>query len=255
MSNRRPADVVEKVRHSSYVELFQQAFGERIFDDDKVAFAKVGEALQAFQLEDDSFHPYDSKYDRYASNKIGGKFTPAEQRGFLVYNDPNKGNCFACHYNGAGLNGAVRLFTDYTYAAIGVPRNKEIPANRDADYFDLGVCSRPDHPLPKNSEYCGLFKTPTLRNAATRQVFFHNGYFKSLHDVIRFYNTRDTNPELWYPSVAGKVQKFNDLPARYRKNIDPQAPLDGKPAGSVPPMTEEDMQDLEAFIGTLNDAS
>jgi cytochrome c peroxidase len=255
MANRSPADVVEKVRHSSYVELFQQAFGERIFDDDKEAFAKVGEALQAFQLEDDSFHPYDSKYDRYASNKIGGKFTPSEQRGFLVYNDPEKGNCFACHYNGAGLNGAVRLFTDYTYAAIGVPRNKEIPANRDADYFDLGVCSRPDHPLPANAEYCGLFKTPTLRNVATRQVFFHNGYFKSLHDVIRFYNTRDTNPELWYPTVAGKVQKFNDLPAKYWKNIDPQAPLDGKPAGSTPPMTEQDMQDLEAFIGTLTDAS
>lgn len=254
MANRTPADVVTKVRDSSYAALFQQAYGERVFED-KQAFAKIGEALQAFQLEDDSFHPYDSKYDRYASNKIGGKFTPSEQRGFVVYNDPAKGNCFACHYNGAGLNGAVRLFTDYTYAAIGVPRNQDIPANRDPKHYDLGICSRPDHPLPANAEYCGMFKTPTLRNTATRQVFFHNGYFKSLHDVIRFYNTRDTSPQLWYPTVNGTVQKFNDLPPKYRTNIDTQAPLDGKAAGSQPPMTEEDMQDLEAFIGTLTDAS
>ena len=59
-----------------------------------------------------------------------------------------------------------------------------------------------------------MFKTPTLRNVATRKVFFHNGQMKSLRDVIRFYNTRDTNPELWYPVVNGVVQKFDDLPAR-----------------------------------------
>jgi len=41
-----------------------------------------------------------------------------------------------------------------------------------------------------------MFKTPTLRNVATRNVFFHNGAMRSLKDVIHFYNTRDTNPEL-----------------------------------------------------------
>ena len=58
----------------------------------------------------------------------------------------------------------------------------------------------PDHPLPASAQYCGMFKTPTLRNVATRKVFFHNGQIKSLQDAIRFYNTRDTNPELWYPT-------------------------------------------------------
>ena len=68
----------------------------------------------------------------------------------------------------------------------------------------------------------------TLRNVAIRRVFFHNGQMRSLRDVIRFYNTRDTNPELWYPVVDGIVQKFDDLPVRYRANIDTQAPLDGR---------------------------
>ena len=254
MANRNPAEVVNNIKSSTYAAAFQKAFGDTVFKNTNAAFRKALEALQAFQLEDPSFHPYSSKYDLYASNKIGGTLTPAERRGFAIYNDPKKGNCFACHYNGAGLNGSVRLFTDYTYAAIGVPRNKEIPANKNSRYFDLGICGRPDHPLPSSRQYCGMFKTPTLRNAAVRKVFFHNGQFKSLRDVIRFYNTRDTNPELWYPIVKGAAQKFDDLPAMYRTNIDTQAPLDGKARGSKPSMSDQDVEDLESFLDTLTDA-
>jgi len=253
MANRDAADVVRKIAASPYADAFREAFGRDVFTHPNAAFEKALEALQAFQMEDSSFHPYNSKYDLYASNKIGGTFTAEEKRGFAVYNDPKKGNCFACHYNGAGINGSVRLFTDYTYAAIGVPRNDEIPANRNPAYYDLGLCGRTDHPLPANAEYCGMFKTPTLRNVATRKVFFHNGRFRSLRDVIRFYNTRDTSPELWYPVVGGVVRKFDDLPERYRRNIDRQAPLDGRPRGGTPPMTDQDIDDLLAFLGTLTD--
>lgn len=254
MANKSPSDVVRKIQRASYAGLFQKAFGRSIFTKSSVAFARALEALQAFQLEDSSFHPYSSKYDRFASNKIGGTLTAAEQRGFRVYTDPGKGNCFACHYNGAGLHGAVRMFTDYTYAAIGVPRNEELPTNRNPASFDLGICARPDHPLPKNREYCGMFKTPTLRNVATRRAFFHNGKIKTLSDALRFYNTRDTNPEEWYPNVNGTIQKWNDLPARYRSNVDKQPPLDGKAVGSRPAMSDQDMADLEAFLNTLTDA-
>ena len=253
MANRSAAAVVKKIEASAYAGLFQQSFGAAIFRTPKVAFLQALQALQAFQLEDASFHPYDSKYDLYASNKIGGAMSAAELRGFAVYNDPNKGNCFACHYNGAGVNGSVRLFTDFTYAAIGVPRNPQIAANRRASYFDLGICGRPDHPRPASAPYCGMFKTPTLRNVATRAVFFHNGQMTSLMDVIRFYNTRDTNPERWYPTVKGVVQKFNDLPVKYRAGVDAQAPLDGRARGSAPPMSEQEMQDLKAFLLILND--
>jgi hypothetical protein len=74
-----------------------------------------------------------------------------------------------------------------------------------------------------------------------------------LHDVIRFYNTRDTHPEQWYPAVKGEVRKYDDLPAQYLANIDPQMPLDGRKPGSAPPLSEQDMADLEAFLGTLTD--
>jgi len=253
MANGTPAQVVAKLRKGGYAELLRTAFGADALKDDKATFKAALEALQAYQMEDLSFHPYDSKYDLYAGNKIGGTLSASEMRGFAVYSDPNKGNCFACHYNGAGLNGSVRLFTDFTYAAIGVPRNADIPANGDPKHFDLGICDRSDHKKGGDARFCGMFKTPTLRNVATRKVFFHNGKLKSLRDVIRFYNTRDTQPELWYPTRKGKVQKYDDLPVKYRPNLDTQAPLDAKAVGAPGAMTGQDMEDLEAFLNTLTD--
>jgi cytochrome c peroxidase len=55
------------------------------------------------------------------------------------------------------------------------------------------------------------------------------------------------HPELWYPVVHGVPQKFDDLPAVYQSNIDTQMPLDGRARGSTPPMTEQEMDDLEAL--------
>jgi cytochrome c peroxidase len=258
MANTSVADVVNKIQNASYASLFIKAFGDAAFDDTQTAFNNAMAALQAYQLEDDSFHPYSSKYDLYAGNKIGGDLSASEFRGLQVFNDENKGNCNACHFGGAGFNGSVAQFTDFTYAAIGVPRNTtDIPANRLVRGLptssDLGICNRADHSSLNSPELCGMFKTPTLRNVAARNVFFHNGQFKTLSDVLRFYNTRDTHPELWYPTVNGVVQKFDDLPTRYRGNIDAQMPLDGRAPGSQSPMTDQDLQDLEAFLGTLTD--
>lgn len=75
-----------------------------------------------------------------------------------------------------------------------MPRNPEIPANRDPKYFDLGLCGPYRSDLAKETGFCGMFKSPTLRNVATRSVFFHNGRFHKLEDVLRFYVERDTKP-------------------------------------------------------------
>jgi cytochrome c peroxidase len=253
MANKSPADVVRKIGRSAYADLFRATFGADVFARPAEAFQHALDALQAFQMEDYSFHPFSSKYDLHVRHKIGGEFTEAERRGLGIFLDPKKGNCAACHFTGAGLQGSSGLFTDYSYEAIGVPRNPDIPANANPRYYDLGLCARPDHPPPGNARYCGMFKTPTLRNVATRQVFFHNGRIKSLRDAVRFYNTRDTNPELWYPTVRGVVRKFDDLPQRFQANIDRQAPLIGQPSGSAPLLTDQDIDDLVAFLGALTD--
>jgi cytochrome c peroxidase len=280
MANASPADVVSKLRAAPYADLFHRAFPAVAWTDTAAVFKAALAALEAFQREDTSFHPYTSKFDLRADNKIGGTFTPAEMRGFKRFIDPKTGNCASCHYHGAGLNGSSGIFTDYSYEAIGVPRNGAIAANADPRHHDLGVCGplRADHAPAGGapSGFCGMFKTPTLRNVATRKVFFHNGVMRSLEQVMRFYNTRDTMPELWYPTVGGKakarpdrgfpryglvttqyvggaVQKFDDLPAEARRNIDPQMPLDGRPRGAKPPLGERDIADIICFLETLTD--
>jgi cytochrome c peroxidase len=233
MANASEADVVNKLQSSAYADLFRSAFGSDVFGSTSNAFQSALDALQAYQLEDNDFHPYTSKFDLNTDNKIGGELTLSEQRGFEVFINPNRGNCFACHFSGPGANGSTALFTDFAFEAIGVPRNAEIPANADPSYLDTGICSRADHPLPDSAPFCGMFKTPTLRNVAIRKVFFHNGKMKSLREVLNFYNTRDTQPELWYPVVGGVVQKFDDLPAQYQGNIDTRCrSMDGPPVRS-----------------------
>jgi cytochrome c peroxidase len=266
MDNASPAAVVTVVQNSSYAALFQQAFGNNVFSDVSTAFADVGAALQAYQLEDPSFAPFNSKFDYFAQNKLDHgqvvNLTAAELRGFTVFGDPARGNCFACHYSGPTTSGTSYLFTDFTYEAVGVPRNTSIQANvtrpgLPVTHYDLGLCTAQNpttpHSLPANAALCGMFKTPTLRNVATRQAYFHNGVFHTLTDVLNWYNTRDTNPAAWYPTVNGVVQKFNDLPTAYRANIDPQVPLDGLPVGSTPHMSAQDLSDLQCFLNTLTD--
>jgi cytochrome c peroxidase len=84
-------------------------------------------------------------------------------------------------------------------------------------------------------------------------VYFHNGVFHRLKDVVRFYAERDTDPQKWYPRAAdGSVSKFDDLPAKYQRNVDQEPPLD-RHAGGRPAMTERDIEDIVAFLNTLTD--
>ena len=268
MANTNPATVVTVVQSASYAALFQQAFGANVFNDSATAFTDIGLALQQYQLEDPSFHPYTSKYD-YASQGASSNGQPvfltnAEERGFNVALEPGVGNCLTCHAAGDATNtpDGQPLFTDFRLRSLGVPRNNNIPANvtrpeMPVTYYDLGLCTAQNptapHQLPASQQYCGLFKTPTLRNTASRQVFFHNGVYSTLADVINFYNTRDTNPAAIYPTANGVVKKFNDLPAAYQANLDIDVPFDGLPVGGTPHMTAQDTADLQCFLEALTD--
>src|SRR5262249_46455570 len=94
----------------------------------------------------------------------------------------------------------------------------------------------------------------TLRNVATRRVFFHNGVFHNLDDVLHWYVERDTEPRKWYPvDRRGVVHKYDDLPPQYRANIDVvDAPFDRK-AGQAPALNDAEIADVIAFLNTLTD--
>jgi cytochrome c peroxidase len=249
MANANADAVMPKVeaRHAAQ---FRQVFGERIFADKGLAFKGVLMALEAFQQSPAEFYPYSSKYDAFLRHEAS--LSAQEVRGLAAFNDPEKGNCARCHPS-ARQKGAFPQFTDFGFAAIGAPRNAGIPANADRGYFDLGLCGPLRADLKGHHEYCGLFRTPSLRNVARRPVYLHNGVFNSLSDVVRFYAERDTQPQKWYPHADdGSTLKFNDLPEVYRVNLDAQAPFDHH-AGEAPALSEADIADIVAFLNTLSD--
>jgi cytochrome c peroxidase len=250
MANSSPAAVVAKVRRAVYAAQFRETFGNTVFDDTASAFKAVLMALETYQENPAEFSPYSSKYDGWLRRETS--LSGEELRGLAAFNDPARGNCARCHPSGM-RNGALPQFTDFGYAAVGAPRNNAIPANADARYHDLGLCGPLRTDLADKKEYCGLFRTPSLRNVATRRVFFHNGVFHRLDDVVRFYAERDTRPQQWYSRDAkGVTVKFDDLPLQYQGNLDTQAPFDRR-AGDQPALSEADIKDIVAFLNTLTD--
>ncbi len=245
------ASVVEKLRRADYVSEFTRVFGADVFDDPARAFDSAALALARYQLEDPDFRPFDSKYDAFLSGKA--RLTDQELRGLALFNDPTKGNCAACHPSARGSDGAPPLFTDFTYDNLGVPRNDAIPANADAAYVDLGLCGpqRPD--LAERRDLCGAFKVPSLRNVSRTAPYFHNGRFATLQEVVAFYVRRDTSPEEWYPVGATGVQKFDDLPVELHVNVNSTEAPYNRRLGDTPALTPAEIDDVVAFLGTLDD--
>jgi cytochrome c peroxidase len=250
MANVDVDAVIAKVQRAGYAASMRATFGENIFDDKQLTFKGVLLALETYLQSPGEFYPYSSKYDAWLRHETS--LSRKELRGLAAFNDPAKGNCARCHPS-AIKNGAFPEFSDFGYAGIGAPRNFQIPANADREYFDLGLCGPLRSDLAAKSEYCGLFRTPSLRNAARRRVFFHNGVIHTLEEVVRFYAERDTKPQKWYSHARhGGTAKFDDLPARYLSNMDMQAPFGGTPEGA-PALRDEDISDIVAFLRTLSD--
>lgn len=208
-----PACVVFRVSRGRYRQLFRDALGRSgqlltfpantealcAQEGSKIALSPadsaammaqydlIGLAVAAFEASPE-VNSFSSKYDAVLGGRA--RFTLEEARGFGVYN--GKGGCFACH----PAAGPQALFTDYTYDNIGVPANPANPVYRtNPAFLDLGVGGHTGEP----SEH-GKVKVPTLRNLtrtgapAGRKAYMHNGAFKSLEQVVHFYNTRDVLP-------------------------------------------------------------
>jgi len=244
------AAVVERLREAPYAGLFEAVFGAGVFNDVDRAYERMTFALEQYQREDEEFAAFTSKYDAYLAGRA--RLTPQEARGLALFEDEAKGNCAACHPS-RPANGVPPLFTDFTYDALGVPRNPELVQNANPAFFDLGLCARAPGDLATRTELCGAFKVPSLRNVALRKRFFHNGKFDRLRDVVDFYVTRDTDPARWYPKVNGAVMKFDDLPSALHGNVNTAEPPYDRQPGDAPALTPEEIDDVVAFLRTLTD--
>jgi cytochrome c peroxidase len=252
MANTSAAAVAGKLLHAPYAPRFTQLFGPGILDNPTLLLSEAMFAVARYQIEDIDFHPYTSKFDFWLEGRA--HMTPMQMRGYVLFNDPKRANCAGCHLDQAGRDGQPPRFTDDQFEALGAPRNPALANTRNPHFFDLGICGPFRTDMRAQTQYCGMFLTPTLRNVATRHTFFHNGVFHTLREVMDFYNDRDVAPEKIYPrNPDGTVAKFNDIPPVYRGNVDVVDPPLDRHLGDAPAITAQDEADIIAFLQTLTD--
>jgi cytochrome c peroxidase len=236
MNLANAAELSTRLANASYAPLMLEEFGAGIFADPDVLLRSATRAIAAFERTQ-AFAPFSSKLDHVMAGDAA--LSDLEQEGLALFVDPLKGNCTKCHaFEPASRDAMKLLFTDFSYRALGVPRNARIPANADPAFFDLGLCG-PRRERVADDNLCGAFKVPTLRNVARRGSFMHNGFFSSVRDAVAFHATRDTAPARWYTSGMA----FDDLPAVFRANVDL----------TVIRLDERGIDAITAFLSTLDD--
>ncbi len=251
MANPSAEALLGRLRRSPNAARFRDVFGSEALEDAARAYRNAAVAIAQYELELPDFHRFDSKYDAGLAGRA--RLTDPEARGLALFEDPDKGNCAACHPSRPAADGSPPLFTDFTYDNVGLPRNARIPANGDPGFHDLGLCGPERKDLAARRDLCGAFKVPTLRNVARTAPYFHNGAFDTLRETVDFYARRDTHPGHWFPKSAEGIRKFDDLPPGLAGTVNTtEVPYDLK-EGGTPALTPEEIDDVVAFLKTLDD--
>jgi cytochrome c peroxidase len=249
-----------KVKASSYAALFEQVWGKGSLDCDEnvsTTYDRIGKSIAAYERSKEA-NPFSSKYDQWLRKKV--KLSDKEMQGLKLFE--GKGKCAECHPNRRGAKGAYPLFTDFTYDNLGIPKNPKnpfypMPAEWNpagADFVDPGLGGYLKEAGYARSQYepeMGKHKVPTLRNVDKRpspgfvKAYGHNGYFKSLKEIIHFYNTRDT---------LGRCEKLSE--PRPGENCWPEpevaSNLNREELGNLG-LTAQEEEAIVAFLGTLSD--
>lgn len=203
MNNSSTAELVDKLRSASYADRFRSLFGDTALNDPEQGLSRALDALAAFESSAD-LAKFSSKFDAVTKGKAS--FTTEEARGFALFNDPTKGNCAACHPSTGPAEGVPALFTDFTYDNIGIARNEANPfyvMSPDLNPEGAGFVDRGLQTTTGRESDAGRFKVMTLRNIAETAPYFHNGIFKTLEEVVHFYNSRDLDGIV--PEIADGV--------------------------------------------------
>lgn len=263
------ACVVYRVIKSDYSDLYKQVWGNDSFSviwpmdvnktcskepgkvnlssEDRnitdTAYNNIARSIAAYERSTE-VSPFSSKYDYYM--KGNANLTKQEKRGLALFNNSTKARCVNCH--------VPPLFTDFSYHNLGIPKNPMNPFYYEYRWNGMGGgISWIDNGLGEflnTTQYSGaaqnngMHKVPTLRNVDKRpypsfiKAYGHNGYFKSLKEIVHFYNTRDV------PGAGWKGKRWP--PAEVSANINKVE------MGNLS-LTSKDEADLVAFLKTLSD--
>lgn len=173
------------------------------------AYDQVGLSIAAFEASPE-VNAFSSRYDAWKAGV--DVFTAEEEWGFELFTG-EKAMCSACHP--ADLSDPMDLFTDYSFDNLGGPANTANPVYEvNPTFVDLGLGA-----FLRDASEAGKQKVPTLRNvdkrpsSAVTKAFSHNGYFKSLEQIVHFYNTRNVKPTCPGPYTADEAMAADCWPA------------------------------------------
>jgi cytochrome c peroxidase len=182
-------------RHQQYNDFFIKLFKRRATKED-LTFA-LAEYERGLETADTPFDDYMAGIDTLS-------FSESAKRGRMIFNQ--KAKCFDCHFGPD--------FTADQFRNIGLFNGKNL--NDSGRYL-----------ITKKTEDIGKFKTPGLRNATVTSPYMHNGMFKTLRDVIDYY----------------------DNPNKFISNAVNRDTLLSKPLN----LSEQEKKDLENFLIALTD--
>jgi cytochrome c peroxidase len=264
MALRDAACVVQRVSQGRYAKLWASVYGEStsasalpsdasslcaeaggplplspaVRAEVQVDYDNIARAIAAFEASK-HVNAFTSRFDAYLAGRA--ELTEEESLGLQLFQ--GKARCSACHTSG----GTQPLFTNFRYFNLGVPRNPENPVYASQPGFvDSGLGGFLGAPAQH-----GRFKSPTLRNVDRRPLasdvksYMHNGVFKSLEEVVHFYNTRDVLPRC--ETVAAPVAGANCWPAP-----EVEANMNTGLLGNLG-LTPEEEAAVVAFMRTLSD--
>lgn len=204
------SNALEKVKKSTS---YQVDFNKVFTKEKEITEQNLLKSLASYVR---SLSKLDSKFDNYLRGKA--QLTSNEKNGFNVY--MGKAKCATCHFFPL-FNGSVPPFySDTESEVLGIP-SKNTTQNATID-GDLGEYLMTKAPLKKHA-----FKTPTVRNTAITFPYMHNGVYKTLEEVIDFYNRGG--------GAGIGIEVDNQTLPTDKLNL-----------------TKTEIQDLIAFIKTLN---
>ena len=243
-------------------------------------FDQFGLSISAYERSAD-VSAFSSKFDAFLSGTV--QLTANEMAGRELFR--GKALCNTCHLDGTengtqpgvGATPASKapLFTDFTSSNLGLPRNPKDPIYFENVPDPYGFTANPAGPaftdfgvglflrsqaggINPNSDWTdlaplfdGKMQVSTARNVDMRpcptfvRAYMHNGYLKSLKEVVHFYNTRD-KPGFPAQSCAAGTEKVTCWPPpEVTANLD-------MTIGNLGLSDTEENQ-LVAFMQTLTD--
>jgi len=156
----------------NYLTLFQKAYQDKTTKADPW---KIQHALASYIR---SLSPFNSRFDRYMRGDKK-QLNQKEKEGFNLF--MGKAKCGSCHFAPLFNGTQAPLFIKSEAEVLGVPATTDtLKPKIDADLGRYALYAYP--------QYKHAFKTSTVRNITKTGPYMHNGVYKTLAQVMDFYN-------------------------------------------------------------------